>query len=372
MSALTVTAADPGSRARTGLLHTAHGDVRTPAFVPLATKGSVRGLEPHEVAGLGFDMVLGNTFHLMLEPGPELIDELGGLHRFMGWDGPIITDSGGFQVFSMGYGTVADEIKGAGKKAASARAPCSTIAEAGVRFRSYVDGAERFMGPETSMEVQAALGLRHRAGLRRVHAVPRRPRLHRALDRAHAPLARALPGLARRARARAASSSTGSSRAASTRTCASSRPQASPPRACDGIAIGGSLGRRQGADVRGGRLDDGGRCREDAPAPPARHRRDRRPRRAASSSASTPSTARCRRGWAATASRSCPTPTRAGASTSRKARWRESAEPILEGCPCPACARGYSRGYLRYLLKAGELTGPAAADAAQPGVRVRA
>ena len=103
---------DAGSRARAGRLHLAHGEVRTPAFVPLATKGSVRGLEPHEVAGLGFDMVLGNTLHLMLQPGPELIDELGGLHRFMGWDGPIITDSGGFQVFSMGHGTVADEIKG--------------------------------------------------------------------------------------------------------------------------------------------------------------------------------------------------------------------------------------------------------------------
>jgi len=156
MSALTITATDPGSRARTGLLHTAHGNVRTPAFVPLATKGSVRGLEPHEVAGLGFDMVLGNTFHLMLQPGPELIDELGGLHRFMGWDGPIITDSGGFQVFSMGYGTVADEIKGTGKKTGGEGAVLN-IAEAGVRFRSYVDGSERFIGPEESMAVQAAL-----------------------------------------------------------------------------------------------------------------------------------------------------------------------------------------------------------------------
>jgi len=86
--------------------------VRTPAFVPLATKASVRGLQPAEVSGLGFDIVLGNTFHLMLDPGQELIRRFGGLHRFMGWDGPIITDSGGFQVFSMGHGTVADEVKG--------------------------------------------------------------------------------------------------------------------------------------------------------------------------------------------------------------------------------------------------------------------
>jgi queuine tRNA-ribosyltransferase len=76
----------------------------------LATKGTVRGLESEEVAGLGYDMVLGNTFHLFLDPGPERIRHFGGLHRFMRWDGPIVTDSGGFQIFSMGHGTVADEI----------------------------------------------------------------------------------------------------------------------------------------------------------------------------------------------------------------------------------------------------------------------
>ena len=107
---LQILARDKGSRARAGVLTTAHGEVRTPAFVPLATKATVRGLTPGEVAALGYDMVLGNTFHLHLEPGDELIARAGGLHRFMGWDGPIITDSGGFQVFSMGHGTVADEI----------------------------------------------------------------------------------------------------------------------------------------------------------------------------------------------------------------------------------------------------------------------
>src|SRR5690606_23245778 len=109
---LEILARDPQSRARTGLLHTAHGAVRTPAFVPLATKGTVKGLEPRDVRELGYDMVLGNTFHLMTAPGEELVAEFGGLHRFMRWDGPIITDSGGFQVFSMGHGTIADEVKG--------------------------------------------------------------------------------------------------------------------------------------------------------------------------------------------------------------------------------------------------------------------
>src|SRR6201991_698977 len=150
---------DPGSQARAGVLNLAHGQVRTPAFVPLATKGTIKGLEPREVAALGYDMVLGNTFHLFLSPGHKLIEQLGGLHRFQRWDRPIITDSGGFQVFSMGHGTVADEIKGRAAQSSGGRAgSIVAIEEEGVRFRSYLDGSERFMGPETSMEVQAALG----------------------------------------------------------------------------------------------------------------------------------------------------------------------------------------------------------------------
>src|SRR3954452_24322121 len=98
--------------ARAGLIHLAHGPVETPAFIPLATKGSVRGLSSAEVAELGYEMVLGNTFHLHLAPGEKQIVERGGLHRFMGWERPIITDSGGFQVFSLAHGGVADDIKG--------------------------------------------------------------------------------------------------------------------------------------------------------------------------------------------------------------------------------------------------------------------
>src|SRR6202020_786717 len=111
MAAFTIEARDEHSDARAGVLGTAHGDVRTPAFVPLATKATVKGLLPAEVAALGYEMVLGTTFHLLLNPGPELIERYGGMGKFMGWDGPIVTDSGGFQVFSMGHGTVAEEIK---------------------------------------------------------------------------------------------------------------------------------------------------------------------------------------------------------------------------------------------------------------------
>src|SRR5437763_14474780 len=130
---LRITARDPGSRARAGVLRTAHGDVRTPAFVPLATKATVKGLEPREVAALGYDIVLGNTFHLFLDPGHELIAQLGGLHEFMRWSGPIITDSGGFQVFSRGHGGVADEIKSHPTRSTGRRLIAST-AEQGVRF----------------------------------------------------------------------------------------------------------------------------------------------------------------------------------------------------------------------------------------------
>src|SRR3954447_19145113 len=141
--------------ARAGLIHTHHGDVPTPAFVPLATSGTVKGLQSDEVAALGYDMVLGNTFHLFITPGADHVSEMGGLHEFMAWRRPIITDSGGFQVFSMGHGSVADEIK---RSRGKGQSRIVSIDEEGVRFTSYLDGAERFMGPETSMEVQAKLG----------------------------------------------------------------------------------------------------------------------------------------------------------------------------------------------------------------------
>jgi queuine tRNA-ribosyltransferase len=156
--ALTISARDAGSRARAGVLRTAHGEVRTPAFVPLATKATVKGMLPAEVAALGYDIVLGNTFHLFLDPGHERIARFGGLHEFMGWSGPIVTDSGGFQVFSMGHGTVADEIKGRTPHGGHRQGGILAIEERGVRFRSYLDGSERFMAPETSMAIQAALG----------------------------------------------------------------------------------------------------------------------------------------------------------------------------------------------------------------------
>src|SRR5205807_1208864 len=135
-----IEARDARSLARAGTLELAHGSVSTPAFVPLATRGAVKGVSSEEVRALGYELILGNTFHLLLAPGPGLVQELGGLHELMRWPRAIITDSGGFQVFSMGHGTVADEIKGRRRPRASDRGHGALLAieEEGVRFRSYI------------------------------------------------------------------------------------------------------------------------------------------------------------------------------------------------------------------------------------------
>jgi queuine tRNA-ribosyltransferase len=150
-----ITATD--GAARTGRLLSSHGEVATPAFVPLATRGAVRSLALAEVEELGYELILGNTFHLFLKPGAERIAELGGLHEFAGWRRALVTDSGGFQVFSLAHGTVADEIKGRRGESGGSGGVLE-IAERGVRFRSYIDGSERLLGPEESMATQAALG----------------------------------------------------------------------------------------------------------------------------------------------------------------------------------------------------------------------
>ncbi len=129
----------PEGTARLGLLRTPHGEIRTPAFMPVGTRASVKGLPPFLLREAGAEIVLANTFHLGLRPGSETVRELGGLHRFMGWEGPILTDSGGFQVFSL---------KGLRK-----------VTEEGIAFRSPVDGNELFLSPERAVAIQEDLGV---------------------------------------------------------------------------------------------------------------------------------------------------------------------------------------------------------------------
>ena len=351
---LTIHARDAGSRARSGVLQTAHGAVRTPAFVPLATKATVKGLFPGEVADLGYDMVLGNTFHLFLDPGHERIERLGGLHEFMAWRKPIVTDSGGFQVFSMGYGTVADEVKGRAPQGSERQGRVIAIEEDGVRFRSYRDGSEKWMAPETSMEIQAALGSDLALvfdectpfNVERDYTARSTERTHRWLRRCldwhheHGPEGQLVYGIVQ-------GGVYEDLRVESAQAIASSE--------CDGIAIGGSLGAdkpemyqvvdwttavlpedRPRHLLGIGEIDDLVRGVElgidtfDCAMP----------------------TRLGRHGMVLV-----PDPDARWRVDLTKSRWKDSDEPLMEGCPCPACALGLSRGYLRYLAHARELTG---------------
>jgi queuine tRNA-ribosyltransferase len=132
----TITATD--GKARTGSIAMLRGEIRTPAFMPVGTAATVKGMKPADVRAIGADIILGNTYHLMLRPGAERMDRLGGLHAFMGWDRPILTDSGGYQVMSL--------------------ASLRKITEAGVTFASHIDGSRHMLSPERSMEIQRLLG----------------------------------------------------------------------------------------------------------------------------------------------------------------------------------------------------------------------
>jgi queuine tRNA-ribosyltransferase len=134
----TVINKDPISHARLGRLMTAHGVIETPAFMPVGTQATVKAMLPRDLKELGCQIVLANTYHLYLRPGAELVRELGGLHRFMGWDGPILTDSGGYQVFSL--------------------ASMRKISEEGACFQSHLDGSTHLLTPEKAVEIQEALG----------------------------------------------------------------------------------------------------------------------------------------------------------------------------------------------------------------------
>jgi len=347
MSSFRIDARDGSARA--GVLVTNHGEVRTPAFVPLATSATVKSLHASEVAELGYEMVLGNTFHLFIRPGDEHIAHMGGLHEFMAWRRPIITDSGGFQVFSMGHGSVADEIKG---RRGQRESRILSIDEEGVRFQSYADGSEKFMGPETSMQVQAALGSDIALAfdectpfhVDRDYTARSTERTHRWLDRcidwqrANAPEGQLLFGIVQ-------GGVYENLRLESAERVASSD--------IDGVAIGGSLGQEKAQ-------------MHEVVEWALRPVREEQPRHllgigdvddilhAVAAGIDT---------------FDCATPTRLGRHGTalvsepdrrwrldlKKPEHRDSREPIAEHCPCPAC-REHTRGYLHYLARANELT----------------
>ena len=353
----TIEARDPASRARRGTLQLAHGTVATPAFVPLATRGAVKTLEPRDVAQLGYEMVLGNTFHLFLSPGPELMTRLGGLHRFMRWSGPIITDSGGFQVFSMGHGGVADEIKGRrGAASGASNGSILAIEEEGVRFRSYLDGSAQFMGPETSMAMQAALGSDIALvfdectpfHVTRDYTARSMERTHRWLERClswhaeHGPDGQLVYGIVQ------------GGIEPDLRTISAEAVAAA---GTGGIAIGGSLGQDK-AQMHSVVQYTTAELERVAPD---------RPRHLLGIGEIDDLILGVEAGIDTF---DCAMPTRLGRHGTAvvpepesrwrldlsKSRWRDADAPILEGCPCPACAAGFSRAYLHYALRAHETT----------------
>jgi queuine tRNA-ribosyltransferase len=357
----TIRARCPETQARTGTMHLAHGEVATPAFVPLATRGAVKTLEPRDLEALGYEMVLGNTFHLFLAPGHELIRQLGGLNDLMRWPRPIITDSGGFQVFSMGHGGVADEIKGrrrrSGGTSQESNGSILAIEEEGVRFRSYVDGQERFIGPETSMEIQAALG--SDIALVFDECTPfhvSRDYTARSMERTHRWLGRCLDWHQRHGPPEQAVY--GIVQGGVERDLRTESAEAVAAAGTEGIAIGGSLGqsKQQMHEVVSWSTADLEQLAPD------------RPRHLLGIGEVDDLIACVEQGIDTF---DCAMPTRLGRHGVAlvpdpdgrwrvdlvKSRWRTSTETILDGCPCPACAQGFSRAYLHYLLRAHELTG---------------
>ena len=160
-----------GQLGRAGLLSTPHGDIETPTFLPVGTKATIKGIKPDELTKLGVQGLLANTYHLYLQPGAELIEKHGGLHSFMSWDGPIITDSGGFQVFSLGtaFGkgitkfakgdeSEERELNVYTKETATEHGKLCIIDEEGATFTSHIDGSLHRFTPERSIEIQHQLG----------------------------------------------------------------------------------------------------------------------------------------------------------------------------------------------------------------------
>ena len=145
------------SRARIGIITTPHGKIYTPAFIFCGTKAALKSISVEDAKKCRTQIILSNTYHLMLQPGSEIIAKHGGLHQFMNWKGPLLTDSGGFQIFSLGHGSVADEIKGKNSNKLRNKSLIK-ITEEGALFQSYIDGSKQLLSPEKSIEIQRNLG----------------------------------------------------------------------------------------------------------------------------------------------------------------------------------------------------------------------
>jgi len=319
---------DPRTFARQALFHTPHGSVQTPAFMPVGTQGTVKGLNVELLRSTGAEIILGNTYHLALRPGADIVRELGGLHRFTGWDGPILTDSGGFQLFSL--------------------ARITRVTEQAAVFRSHIDGRLIELSPERAVEIQEALGSDIAMVLDHVVPLPSEPEIVRdACDRSVRWAARCREAATRQDQALLAIVQGGLDpelRIACTRELV----------AMDfpGYAIGGLSVGEPPADMY--RMLD-----VTCPELP-----EERPRYLMGVGTPTDLLEAIGRGVDLF---DCVIPTRNGRNAlaftdegplkMRNLRHQTDTRPIDQGCPCQACRR-HSRGYLRHLFMAGEMLGP--------------
>jgi len=315
--------------ARRGRLATAHGPVDTPAFMPVGTLGTVKAMMVDSVAATGAQMILGNTYHLMLRPGAERVARLGGLHRFMGWDGPVLTDSGGFQVMSL--------------------AGLRKLTEQGVTFRSHIDGSRHMLTPERSVEIQHLLDANVTMVLDECVALP-------------APVeavAKAVDLSTRWAERSKAAFQTRPGYGLFGIVQGGTDPDQRLRSAADLVAIGfdgyavGGLAVGEGQEAMFATLD------VTVPSLPSD-----RPRYLMGVGTPADIVGAVQRGidmfdcvMPTRSGRTGKAFTRRGALNMRNARHRDDPRPIEPGCPCPACAR-YSRAYIHHLVRAEEMLGP--------------
>jgi len=318
---------DAGTDARRTTFHTPHGPVEMPAFMPVGTRGSVKGLEIDQIRATGSQMILGNTYHLALRPGEQVVRSLGGLHAFMGWDGPILTDSGGFQLFSLAKMTRVDDRQAV--------------------FRSHIDGRLLELSPERAVEIQEALGSDVAMVLDHVVALPNRPEVVREATERTLRWARRSQAAATRADQAQFAIVQGGLDTGLRVECAQMLVEMD----FSGYAVGGlSVGEPQEEMLR--------ILEAAVPSLPPD-----RPRYLMGVGRPEDLLEAIARGIDLC---DCVMPTRNGRNALaftdrgprrlRNLRHERDARPLEEGCPCPACRR--SRGYLRHLFMAGEMLGP--------------
>jgi queuine tRNA-ribosyltransferase len=318
--------------ARTGVVTTPRGEIRTPAFMPVGTAATVKAMHPDAVRASGADIILGNTYHLMLRPGAERIAHVGGLHRFMGWSRPILTDSGGYQVMSL--------------------SDLAKVSEEGVAFRSHLDGSKHLLTPERSIEVQRLLGSDIVMAFDQLVRTTDPPEQQvEAMERSMRWAARSREAFDRSGGAAAGAALFGIQQGGLDPQLRARSAEALIGIGFDGYAVGG-LAVGEGQEAMFG-------CLDHAPArlPPDR------PRYLMGVGKPDDIVGAVQRGIDMF---DCVLPTRSGRTGQaftadgpiniRNSRFAEDRDPIEPGCPCPACSR-FERAYVHHLVRSGEILG---------------